>query len=154
MNLNSILLIAMMLGAGTDAACASPPRTPADFASEQRASTWLSAVQIDRNPYLWQGKRVGVVLRLQRMIDPENALVRQLGDDVGPAFVLGNVAPETFRQTAVIAVVEIDAERTPLRGYEQPLSSATLVATFPCAETECYNWLNDSIAWGQPLSGQ
>lgn len=151
MTLRSILLIAMALGSGADAASAAAPRTPADFAAEQRAATWLSATQIDRNPYLWQGKRVGVVVRLQRMLDPANALVRQLGDDTGPVFVLGDVMPETFRQTAVIAVAEVDAERTSVRGHEQPLSSARLVATFPCTEAECYNWLNGDVGWGQPL---
>ena len=120
-------------------------------ANEHHIAAWLSAAQLDRNPYLWAGQRVALVVRLQRMIDPRNALVQQLGQKDGPAILLSDVAPETFRRETVVVIATVDDERVPLRGSEHPYSAATFVTALPCNADACDDLLASDIPWGKPL---
>lgn len=134
----------------TSSAATSDP--VAVFVAEHRAATWLTVAQVDRNPYLWSGTRVGMVVRLQRMVDPATALVQQPGKPDGPAIVLDAVSPETFRRETVIIVASVDRDRVPLHAQPHALSSATLVAAMPCTDDLCDDFLASDVAWGKPLA--
>lgn len=110
---------------------------------------WLKVAQLDRNPYLWTGRRVALVVRLRRMLDPSNALVQQLGQSDGPAIVLGGVTPDTFRRETVVVIATVDEERVPLRGFDLPLASATFLAALPCSDDACEDLLASDVAWGR-----
>ena len=136
---------------------ASPATTPEALmasASEHRIAAWLTTAQLDRNPYLWTGRRVGLVVRLRRMIDPRNALVQQLGQSEGPAVVLSGVTPEAFRRETAVVIASVDEDRVSLRGFDQALSSATFIAALPCTGDACEDLLASDIPWGRAIETQ
>lgn len=148
------LFLLFLLGLSMTTHAASPADTAealVERANEHRIAAWLSVAQLDRNPYLWAGQRVALVVRLQRMIDPRNALVQQPGQKDGPAIVLGDVTPETFRRETVVVIAKVDPERVPLHGSEQPYSAATFVTALPCNADACDDLLASDIPWGKPL---
>lgn len=135
---------------------AAPPAATSEAllerANEHHIGAWLTASQLDRNPYLWAGQRVGLVVRLRRMLDPRTALVHQPGQNDGPAVVLSGVTPDTFRRETVVVVATVDDDRISLRGAEQPLSSATFVTALPCTADACEDFLASDIPWGRAIS--
>lgn len=124
------------------------------FTRKHQLASWLKTDHVDRNPFAWQGRRVGMLLRLERMIDPEHALMAQATNAAGSSIVLGGVTPDTFRKPAAAVVVQIDSERVTVNGFHQPVSSARLIASEPCDDAACAMWAagdGNGIAWGEPI---
>jgi hypothetical protein len=123
------------------------------FASTHAFDTWVTSTQVDRNPYAWQGRRIGMLLRLERMIDARTALASQAARDNGGIIAVTGVTPDTFAAQATALAVHVEAERITIAGFTQPLAHVRLIAAESCADDACSAW-QIGIDWGKPANGR
>lgn len=123
------------------------------FASTHALDTWATSTEIDRNPYAWQGRRIGMLLRLERMIDARTALASQAARNDGGIVVVSGVTPDTFAAKATALAVHVEAERVAVAGFAQPLAHVRLIAAESCADDACSAW-HVGIDWGKPAAGR
>ena len=119
------------------------------FADTHAIAAWLTSTDVDRNPFASQGQRVGMLLRLDRMIDASTAVAMQASNQINRFIVVSGITPSTFSGPATAVAVEVDAERMAVPGYAQPLAHVRVVASEACSDGDCSTWLG-GIAWGQP----
>lgn len=116
------------------------------FADAHAITAWHTSTDVDRNPYALQGERIGMLLRLERMLDAATALATQADDDGGRHVVVTGVTPATFSGPATAVAAEVDAERATVPGIAQPLARVRLVAAASCDDGDCATW-RTGITW-------
>lgn len=121
------------------------------FATTHAIAAWLTSTEVDRNPYAWQGQRIGMLLRLDRMIDANTAVAVQATHRDSGFVVVTGITPTTLSGPATALALDVEAERVTLSGFAQPLAQVRLIAAEPCSDGDCSAWLG-GITWGQPLT--
>ena len=128
-----------------------------DFSRRHGLSTWALTSQLDENPFLFSGQRVGVMLRLERMISPTQAVVRDVRERAGGMLLVSGVTPETFRGTYAVVAATVAPQRVKLDSdYRGEITELQAVEALPCIERYCAEWtgwmrLGEPLDWGKPM---
>jgi len=128
------------------------------FSATNHVVAWVTASQLDTNPFKYEGQNVGLIVQLDRMLSRDTAVVGGALDGDGAAVQLHGIDPSfpDARQTVLLAVqvggrepLAGDADKTPVITGVKRLDAAT------CTEPQCEDWLSWArgaarIDWGSP----
>jgi hypothetical protein len=134
-----------------------------EFSRRNGITAWVTAAQLDANPFKYEGKTVGVVVQLDRMVTRDTALVQGALDDDGGTLQLHGITPD-FPDNAHTVVLAVKAgHREPLAGGSDRspvFTGITRMDSTTCSQQGCADWLewswrgNNRIAWGAPYAPQ
>ncbi|QEI07089.1 hypothetical protein FXN63_15520 [Pigmentiphaga aceris] len=128
-----------------------------DFSRRHALSTWALSSQLDENPFLFSGQRVGLMLQLERMVSPNQAIVRDLRERAGGSLLLTGITPETFRGSYAVVAATVAPQRAKLENtYRGEITEVQAIEALPCADRYCQEWtgwmrLGEPLAWGKPM---
>ncbi len=128
------------------------------FSARNHVAAWVTAGQLDANPFKYAGQNVGLIVQLNRMLTRDTALVGGALDDDAGSLQLHGIDPSfpDSRQSVLLAVrvgarepLADSADKTPVLTGVQRLEAVT------CGEPYCTDWLGwsrgaDRIDWGAP----
>jgi hypothetical protein len=145
-------LVAMQAG------MAKAKQTFTDFSKRNHITAWVTVAQLDENPFRYQGKVVGVVVGLERMVTPHTALVGGALEGDGAALQLHGLTPAFPGPSHGVLVAAKVGKRGPLPGQSENsgiFTSLTRIDSLTCADPECYSMLSWArgaarIDWGAP----
>lgn len=135
-----------------------------DFSRTNKVESWVTSGNLDKNPFIWEGKTVALVVRLERMLSPTLALVRGVNANYSEQrrLLLNNVTPEFFTEKDTIVVVRV-GKRNNSATLDEALTT-TLIGTIsldfitgqPCEKDLCKDWFSwkkseETINWNKPL---
>jgi hypothetical protein len=133
-----------------------------DFSRRNGITAWVTTGQLDQNPFKYEGKTVGIVVQLDRMLTRDTGLVGGNGDAGGADVQLHGITPE-FPDNSHTVLLAVKAEkREPIAGSRSTDPAYTGVAkvdSLTCSEEDCQDLLGwqrgaDRIHWGDPYSGK
>jgi hypothetical protein len=132
-----------------------------EFNREHAIAAWVTVRQLDENPFRWEGKAVGVVVRLDRMLARDSALVQTGLHERGPSVVLTGITPEFPGSDASVLVAAVVGKREPLPGGSADFTYATLrhLASRRCERPGCGEWFtwargDRDLVWGEPYGAR
>jgi hypothetical protein len=131
-----------------------------EFSARNGIAAWVTTQQLDENPFRWEGKTVGVVVRLERMLSRDAALVRSgLYRDRGRLVQLAGIThdfPESRR--SVLVAAQVGARQPAADGNDTAITYTTLrhVDSRVCASEGCGDWFiwargERRLTWGEPF---
>ncbi len=131
-----------------------------EFTRRNGISAWVTAAQVDQNPFKYEGKTVGMIVQLDRMMTPNTAVVEGgLEDDSGSVQLHGITPDFPDDKHAVLLAAKVGRREPAADGSSSLLSftGVTRVATEPCSRSGCYDWIDwtegdERIHWGQPYT--
>lgn len=129
-----------------------------EFTRRNGISFWVTATQLDQNPFKFEGKTVGVIVQLDRMLTPNTALVSGgLEDDSGSVQLHGITPDFPDPKHTVLLAAKVGRREAPADGSAGSLTftSLTRVSSETCERSSCFDWLewtrgDDRVPWGQP----
>jgi hypothetical protein len=126
-----------------------------DFSRHNGISAWVTAAQLDANPFKYEGKTVGVVVQLNRMVTRDTALVEGALDDHGGTLQLHGINPD-FPDSGHTVVLAVKAgQREPIAGDSDKspvFTGVTRLDSATCSEQGCADWLEWSWRGGKKIS--
>jgi hypothetical protein len=131
-----------------------------DFSQHNNISAWVTAAQLDENPFRYEGKIVGIVVQMDRMLTPDTALVTGAVDGDEGSVQLHGITPAfpDSRHSVLMAVKAGKRETLPGSGESSSaFTSVTRIDSATCNRQGCEDWLGwarggQQIAWGSPWS--
>jgi hypothetical protein len=129
------------------------------FSRQHSIAAWVTVQQLEENPFRWEGKTVGVIVRNERLLTRDTALVQSGFRDWSPYLQLTGITPEfpDSRRTVLLAA-KVGKRERPADATEG--STATLVTvrhidSRTCERDGCGDWLswmsgNNDLVWGEP----
>jgi hypothetical protein len=125
------------------------------FTTRNHITAWVTAQQLDANPFKYAGKTVGLIVQLDRMLSPDTALVTGALDDDGGEVQLHGITPDfPDNQRSVLLAVRV-GQREPIAGTHSDASITGLLKldSVTCMQSGCYDWLgwqrgDNRIHWG------
>lgn len=133
-----------------------------DFSRRNNIQAWVTLQQLDENPFRWEGQTVGVVVRLERMLTRDRALIRSaLRDRFAPVQLTGVTPNFPSSQNSVLLAATV-GKREPLpdSGDKNPtLATLHHLASRTCDNPHCDDWLmwarsDQDIPWGEPFKAR
>ncbi|NOT14762.1 MAG: hypothetical protein HOP21_04120 [Methylotenera sp.] len=135
-----------------------------DFSRTNEVESWVTSGNLDKNPFIWEGKTIALVVRLERMISPSLALVRGVNANYSERsrLLLNNVTPEFFTDKDTIVVVRV-GKRNNSATLDEALTTSLIGTTNldfitgqPCEKELCKDWFSwknadETINWNKPL---
>ena len=145
--------------AAADAQFAAAHKRFDDFTQRNHITAWVTAGQLDANPFKYQGKLVGVIVQLSRMLSPNVALVSGALDDDSGNLQLHGITPD-FPDTShsVLLAVRVGGREAPVDQPGPPqFTGITRVDSVTCIQQSCYDWTSwargkTRIPWGEPYT--
>ena len=133
-----------------------------EFSRKHGIAAWVTVKQLDENPFRWEGKTVGVVVRLDRMLARDSALVQTGLRDWGPPVVLTGISPDFPGSDRTVLVAAVVGKREPLPGSEsREVTYSTLrhLESRSCELAGCADWFiwargPRELVWGEPYRGR
>jgi hypothetical protein len=126
------------------------------FSRQNGISTWVTAQQLDANPFKYEGKVVGIVVSMNRMLTRDRALVDNGTREAGGTVQIEGVTPEFPDRDHAVLIAARVGKRTavPEAGGEQ-YTTIQKVALLPCSASDCSDLLGwqrstNRIKWGDP----
>ena len=126
------------------------------FSRQNGISTWVTANQLDANPFKYEGKVVGIVVALNRMLTRDRALVDNATHEGAGTVQIEGITPEFPDREHPVLIAGRVGKRVavPEAGGEQ-YTTVQKLATLPCALSDCgdlLGWQRSSnrIKWGEP----
>lgn len=129
------------------------------FTSKHGIGVWLTARQLQENPFRWEGKTVGLVVRLERMLTPDTALIRSGFRDWDAWMQLTGVTPdfpESRHSVLLAAKVGTRQRLVDTTNSDAPTYvTLTHIDSRVCEHDGCSDWLNwprgnNKLVWGEP----
>lgn len=133
------------------------------FSRKNGIAAWVTARQLDENPFRWEGKTVGLVVRIDRMLTRDTALVQNGFGDWWPGLQLTGVTPDfpDSRRSVLLAATVGKRERLADARNNDGATLVTLshVDSRACERSGCGEWFiwargNDELVWGEPYSAR
>lgn len=130
------------------------------FSRQHGVVAWVTARQIEENPFRWEGKTVGVIVRVNRMVTRDTALIQNAFGDWWPDLQLTGITPEfpDSRRSVLLAATMGKRERLADATDSKP-TFVTLhhVASQVCERDGCGEWLTwaqdgNDLTWGEPFN--
>lgn len=133
------------------------------FSRKNGIAAWVTARQLDENPFRWEGKTVGLVVRVDRMLTRDTALVQNGFGDWWPGLQLTGVTPDfpDSRRSVLLAAAVGKRERLADARNNDSATFVTLhhVDSRACERSGCSEWFtwthgNDELVWGEPYNAR
>jgi hypothetical protein len=133
------------------------------FSRKNGIVAWVTAQQLDENPFRWEGKTVGLVVRTDRMLARDAALVQNGFGDWWPALQLKGITPDfpDSRRSVLLAATVGKRERLADASDKDTATFVTVrhVDSRACERSACGDWLNwargnDDLVWGEPFNAR
>lgn len=134
-----------------------------EFNLKNGISAWVTADQLDENPFRWEGQTVGLVVRLDRMLARDTALVRSGLRDWGRHLQLSGIAPDFPESRRSVLLAATVGKRQPLVDASDN-NSATYTTLRQvdhrlCERDACAEWFiwargDRELVWGQPYNAR
>lgn len=133
------------------------------FSSKHGIAAWVTARQLEENPFRWEGKTVGVVVRLDRMLTRDTAIVRGALLDWEPGLQLRGITPDfpDSRRSVLLAAKVGKRERLPDDKEQNGATFVTLnhVESKICERGGCSDWFiwargDRELIWGEPFTAR
>ncbi|MDR1995217.1 MAG: hypothetical protein LBQ25_06450 [Azonexus sp.] len=135
-----------------------------DLSRQYGVATWITPRQLDENPFRWEGRTVGLIVRLERMLTRDTALVRGTQRDYWWApLQLTGVNPDfPDSKRSVLLVARVGKRERSADGRDEEANYLTVqhVAHRLCERDGCADWLlwwrgdNDELVWGEPFTAR
>lgn len=134
-----------------------------EFSRKHDIAAWVTAQQLEENPFRWEGKNVGVVLRLDRMLTKDAALVRSGLRDWGPSLQLTGITPDfpESRRSVLLAAKVGKRERLADSNDNNSAAYTTLrhLDSRVCERDGCSDWFiwargSRELVWGEPFTAR
>ena len=134
-----------------------------EFSRKQGITAWVTAQQIEENPFRWEGKTVGLVVRLDRMLTRDTALVRSGLRDWGPHLQLTGITPDfpESRRSVLLAAKVGKRERLADSNENNAVTVPTLrhLDSRVCERDGCGDWFSwargdRELVWGEPFTAR
>lgn len=134
-----------------------------EFSRKQGITAWVTAQQIEENPFRWEGKTVGLVVRLDRMLTRDSALVRSGLRDWGPQLQLTGITPDfpESRRSVLLAAKVGKRERLADSTENNTVTVPTLhhLDSRVCERERCGDWFSwargdRELVWGEPFTAR
>lgn len=145
--------------AAADAQSAAAHKHFDDFTQRNHITSWVTVQQLDTNPFKYQGKIVGIVVQLDRMLSPSVALVSGALDDDAGSLQLHGITPNfPDSNHGVLLAVRVGSREAPLDQPGPPqYTGVTRVDSVTCTQPSCYDWTiwargKTRIPWGDPYT--
>ncbi len=131
-----------------------------EFTRRNGITYWVTVDQLDKNPFKYEGKTVGVIVQLDRMLTANAALVEGGMEDDGGSAQLHGITPDfPGDRKSVLLAARVGKREAPADGSSGSLTYTGLsrVAMEPCTRSGCFDWLQwtareEDIHWGQPYT--
>lgn len=129
-----------------------------DFTKRNHITAWVTAQQLDANPFKYAGKTVGLIVQLSRMLSPNTALVSGALEDDGGAVQLHGITPDfPDDRHSVLLVVRVGQREPLVGGGDLTATGVTRLDSATCEQSGCDDWLSwqrgaDRISWGDPYA--
>jgi hypothetical protein len=128
-----------------------------EFSVRNKVDAWVTTRQLDENPFRWEGKTVGVVVRLDRMLARDVALVRSgLGGSSRRVQLTGITPDFPESRRAVLVAAEVGTRQPTSDGSDAGITYTTLrrVDDRVCEDESCGDWLiwsrgEQRLTWGE-----
>jgi hypothetical protein len=131
-----------------------------EFSARNGIAAWVTTRQLDENPFRWEGRTVGAIVRLERMLTPNAALVRSgLRDGNWPVQLAGITPDFPESRRAVLIAARVGTRQPAADGSDARIAYTTLLHLDSriCGSDGCGDWLlwargERRLAWGEPFS--
>ncbi len=130
------------------AAMAATQKQFAEFSKRNGVASWVTASQLDENPFRYEGQVVGVVVSLDTMATRDTAIVGGALEGDGASLQLHGVTPDFPGRSHALLVAAKVGKREPLPGQDTNagvLTSITRIDSITCADAEC----DDMLSWAR-----
>lgn len=133
------------------------------FSAKQGITAWVTPQQIEENPFRWEGKTVGLVVRLDRMLTRDTAMVRSAFREWGAGLQLSGINPDfpDSRRSVLLAAKVGKREKAADTTDGNGPTYVTLrhVDSRACERDGCNDWLmwtrgNNDLVWGEPYTAR
>jgi hypothetical protein len=132
-----------------------------DFSKRNGIVSWVTTQQLDENPFRWEGKVVGVVVRLERMVSRDSALVRSGLRDWSPSVLLDGITPDFPESKETVLIAARIGKRQALAD-KNPNDTSSYTALHAiesktCEQHGCSDWFiwargDRGLVWGEPFT--
>lgn len=130
------------------------------FSVRHQVHAWATTNQIYRNPFRWKQESVAVAVKLDRMLTPSVAWVRDAGESYSSPMLIKDAEPDAFGHNGyAIAIGTVSAPQTSASlgaSTQQPLEAPVLTIRHmqPCEKNGCAEWFDwefsKDMKWGEP----
>jgi hypothetical protein len=127
------------------------------FSRKNGIHAWVTLQQLDENPFRWEGKTVGLRVRLDRMLMRDSARIQPASQGEWGAARLVGVTPDfpDSQHSVLVAVRVGKREALPAEQGEEYLTLFHIDSRV-CEEGNCSDWLmgvtSAEVNWGKPFS--
>lgn len=132
-----------------------------EFSRKNAIVAWVSAQQIEENPFRWEGKSVGLVVRLDHMLTPDTALIRSGLRESSRQLQLKGVTPDFPESRRTVLLAARVGKREPLTDSTEKITYVTLkhLDSKVCERDGCTDWLSwtrddRELVWGEPFTAR
>lgn len=133
-----------------------------EFSRKHAITAWVTAQQLEENPFRWEGKTVGLVVRLERMVSRDSALIRSGFREWGANLQLTGISPDfpESRRSVLLAAKVGKREKLADSNDNSPLyTTLRHVDSRVCERDGCNDWLmwargERELVWGEPYTAR
>ena len=129
------------------------------FSRSNHVTAWVTTEQLDKNPFKYEGQVVGVIVRMDRMLTRDTAVVRSGMQGYGSEILLQSITPDFPGEEHTVLLAAKVGKREPLPDGGGTFTALAKVDTRPCTRDGCSDWLvwlhnSDPFNWGEPYKPQ
>jgi hypothetical protein len=128
------------------------------FSRQNGIASWVTAAQLDANPFKYEGKLVGIVVAMSRMLTRDRALVDNGTRDAGGTVQIEGITPDfPDRDHPVLVAARVGKRLAVQEAGGEEYTTIQKVAVLPCSLSDCSDLLGwqrgpNRIKWGDPYS--
>jgi hypothetical protein len=126
-----------------------------EFTRKNNIYAWVTLKQLDENPFRWEGKTVGIVVHLGKMLTRESALIFSAMRSEGGSAYLSGITPEfPGSERSVLLAARVGTRETPTELRDAYVSLRHIDSQL-CERAACDDWFMwgraQDVNWGQPF---
>ncbi len=104
------------------------------FFKNNKVTELVSVEQLEKNPFLWDGKIVAVPATLDKMLSKDTAFIQNVNGYYGASLYIINITPSLFKRADLIVAVEVSGKMdVEGRSY----SAVSYVGHYTCEAEKC-----------------
>jgi hypothetical protein len=124
-----------------------------EFSRKNGIYAWVTLPQLEENPFRWEGKTVGLRVRLDKMQTRDSALIRSASRDEWGAVRLVGITPDfPDSQRSVLLAAKVGKREPDTQDY----LTLSHVDSRVCEQGNCSDWFmgtsSEEVNWGNPFS--